>query len=360
MQTINNAVKKKLLLLNDVNSEDMIGGQATFLHNIIPYLKKHYEVRLLVLPKSFLKITLIPRRLMYLAYVLLKFRTIKSSDIIFSHTPESAFIATLFNSKKLFHVFHGNTNSMTTSKYWYGKYFKWLFTWFDNTIMRKSRLCYTVGESRSNTNHLYQPIDIDFLNSVQPATSKRSNFLFVGRLEKVKQVDKIIVAFKEYLSKTGSNNNLLICGNGILENSYKKIVAREGIENQVEFKGKTSYEEVISLMKSTKILFMASMYEGFPMVIAEALCCGLPVISTNVGSIEKIIVNRKNGVLLPIDFTATDYADAIREIESNQAEFSKQAFDSGQVFNASSVVNDILLRDFSCCDNAFQLQPTTH
>ena len=50
-------------------------------------------------------------------------------------------------------------------------------------------------------------------------------------------------------------------------------------------------------MKDSDFLVMFSRYENLPCVILEALCCGLPVISTDVGGISEII-NNSNGILI--------------------------------------------------------------
>ena len=333
-------------MLNDVTPEDDIGGQATFLRNIIPYLAVQYEVRLLSLPRTYQNIRWIPRRFLYMVFILYKFRVIRKADIIFSNTPESAFVATFFNGKRLFHIFHGNTNPITTSKFWYGKYFRSVFVAFDKRILEKSRKCYTVGEDREGCSFLYQPIDTAFLKSIPALLQQRKDFLFVGRLEEVKQVDKILLAFKEYLLLAGGNDQLIICGTGILEEKYHKLCRDLGLQDNVQFTGKRKYEEVIALMKSAKVLLMASLYEGFPMVIAEAQCCGLPVLSSDVGSISKVIRNGVNGMLLPIQFTSAQYAGAIQDLLNLYPGITAESIKRAKDFDAEYLVKNVLLNDF--------------
>lgn len=70
-----------------------------------------------------------------------------------------------------------------------------------------------------------------------------------------------------------------------------------GISAHVHFTGAVSYEDVAGLLKQSHALVLFSRYENMPCVILEALCCGVPVISTNVGGIEEVI-NDANGILI--------------------------------------------------------------
>jgi len=65
----------------------------------------------------------------------------------------------------------------------------------------------------------------------------------------------------------------------------------------IQFTGWLGYTEVAAIMKKGNAFVLFSRYENQPCVIIEALCSGLPVISTEVGGINEII-DENNGVLL--------------------------------------------------------------
>ncbi len=68
----------------------------------------------------------------------------------------------------------------------------------------------------------------------------------------------------------------------------------------VDYLGALSHPEVISLMKQARILiFPSEWYEGFPLTIAEAFGCGLPILATRFGAMAEIIRDRENGFLFP-------------------------------------------------------------
>ncbi len=66
----------------------------------------------------------------------------------------------------------------------------------------------------------------------------------------------------------------------------------------VEFAGKKTREEVITLMKSCKALVFPSIwYEGLPLTIIEAFATGTPVIASALGAMQEMIQPGKNGLL---------------------------------------------------------------
>ncbi len=339
--------KQKLVLINDVEPYQAIGGQASFLRNLLPYLHENFEIELMYLPDAWVRRKQIPRRLQLLVYTFLQRSRLRKASIVFSQTPEASWMASFFVPEKVFHIFHGNTNPLTTSKYWYGRYFRWVFNAFNKRIIAKARQCYTVGEDRDHCRFLFQPIDLRYLNRVAAVQASKPFFLFVGRVEEVKQVHRIIQAFELFCTQHGATHELVICGEGILLETCKVQAAGSPYSALIRFTGKQSYEEVIGYMRSATALVMASLYEGFPMVIAEAFCCRLPVISTTVGAVAKVVQANRNGILLPVDFTIQAYADALHVIRENQVRFADAAFESAQVFNAEHLVNTILTPDFT-------------
>ncbi len=67
--------------------------------------------------------------------------------------------------------------------------------------------------------------------------------------------------------------------------------------SNISWTGSISYKEVAQQMQQADALIHFSRYENLPCVINEALCCGLPVISSRVGGIEEL-VNETNGYLV--------------------------------------------------------------
>ncbi|MCK7598404.1 glycosyltransferase family 4 protein [Microbulbifer sp. CAU 1566] len=105
--------------------------------------------------------------------------------------------------------------------------------------------------------------------------------LFVGRLSAEKGVNTLLNAWLEIKFP------LKIIGAGPLVTDVEQ---RAG--DCVEYLGEKNKEEVISLMRGADFIIMPSIwYEGFPMVLVEALACGTPALVSRLGSMEEIVCN---------------------------------------------------------------------
>lgn len=124
----------------------------------------------------------------------------------------------------------------------------------------------------------------------------RFRFLHVSSLDqRQKNVQGLINAFKK-LHKESSLTELYIVGNG--ENrKYLEEMSGPLLNRSIFFVGQKIDVTLAEEFTEANTLLMFSNYENLPVVILEALCCGLPVISTNVGGIGEYI-NQGNGQLI--------------------------------------------------------------
>lgn len=123
-------------------------------------------------------------------------------------------------------------------------------------------------------------------------------FLHVSNMVPLKDVKGIIQAFYMLVNKKGATDvQLIMVGNR--GETHKKIARDYGLlGGSVFFKGEVPYEEVAEEMRKAHCFVLNSHIENSPCVIGEALCCGLPVISTNVGGVPEM-VDSTNGILIP-------------------------------------------------------------
>jgi len=84
---------------------------------------------------------------------------------------------------------------------------------------------------------------------------------------------------------------------GPASGSFKKMVENKGLSGSIFFTGELSYAEVAQQMQQSSALVLFSRQENFPCVIVEALCCGLPVVSSTAGGVAEAI-NETNGLLV--------------------------------------------------------------
>ena len=129
--------------------------------------------------------------------------------------------------------------------------------------------------------------------------------LFVGRLSPEKGLDTLLVAWE----RLGRNLPLKVVGDGPLA-SRVKGAARE--MTGVEYLGRASRQDVLSLMKGASLLVFPSLwYEAFPNVIVEAYASGLPVLASNIGSMSSLIDHGRTG----LHFQPGDPDDLATQVE---------------------------------------------
>jgi glycosyltransferase involved in cell wall biosynthesis len=115
----------------------------------------------------------------------------------------------------------------------------------------------------------------------------------VSRLyEPTKGIKILLEASKMVQSKVSSE--LLIVGSGKDENKLKKTAGDLGV--RALFLGeRTDISEILQVMD---VFVLASFYEGFPVVILEAMAAGLPVVATNAGGSREAVLDGKTGFIV--------------------------------------------------------------
>lgn len=113
--------------------------------------------------------------------------------------------------------------------------------------------------------------------------------LFVGRLQPQKAPERVIDAFA-LLLKEYPGAQLIMLGEGNLRPAVEQRVRRHGLTECVHLLGATDQALLPAYYRAADVLLLASNFEGMPMCALEALACGLPVVSTRVGEIERVVV----------------------------------------------------------------------
>ena len=113
--------------------------------------------------------------------------------------------------------------------------------------------------------------------------------LFLGRLVDVKGIHTLLAAWENL------NFPLKIAGDGPLRDLVMQAAQRS---KQISWLGQVDRSQVFSLLKSAAVLVMTSeWYEALPMTIVEAMACGTPVIASELGSLQELVIPQRNGFL---------------------------------------------------------------
>lgn len=145
---------------------------------------------------------------------------------------------------------------------------------------------------------------------------KEKTLLYVGRLEeKQKNVSSLLRIWKILQGKL-LEYNLLIVGDGPDRLYYEDMAKRLGLERYAftGFKSPTEY------YKRSSVLLMTSKFEGFPMVLIEAMQYGcVPFAYNSYAALQDIIKHEENGFIIT-PFDENEFADSVQSFLSDSEE----------------------------------------
>lgn len=151
--------------------------------------------------------------------------------------------------------------------------------------------------------------------------------LFMGALIKRKGIVDLISAVKNISDDSIEPFELWIAGTGEDEKKLKEFSKQCGVDEKVKFLGWINRDAKPQLLKETDVLVLPSYNEGLPIAILEAMSYGLPIISSDVGSISEAVEVGKSGYLFQPGNTDT-LSQCLKQIISDERkyeEFSKNS-----------------------------------
>jgi len=116
----------------------------------------------------------------------------------------------------------------------------------------------------------------------------------VGRLCEAKGYPYLIEAIKTL--KENMDIKLLILGEGEDKRKLETQIRGFNLEKNIFLLGRK--ENVSNYLNASDIFILASLWEGLPIALLEAMACGLPVVATNVGGIPEVIKDGLSGFLV--------------------------------------------------------------
>lgn len=125
---------------------------------------------------------------------------------------------------------------------------------------------------------------------------EKNSICIVGRIEELKGSIEVYEVAKKLINNFGKKYHFYFIGAGELENELKSRVYSDKLEQYIHFLGyqKNPYKYISNM----KLMFSMSKQEGFSGAIVEAMCLGIPFISTDVGGIKELSNNGKFGKIV--------------------------------------------------------------
>lgn len=283
-----------------------------------------------------------------------KIRKIKKKnnyDIAISHIPHCDFINVITkNNEKTITTVHINNEKRYS--YLSNKLLGFIFSRSDSVVtvskQLKENLTSRYPTQKDKIISIYNPVNIekvrDLANAEVDDEAESSDFIInIGRLDKQKGQIYLIKSFSQMLrSHPGfARIKLLIIGSGPMKEELEVIIKEFGLEDNVILLGFKN--NPYKYLKKAKLFVLTSLYEGFPLVLLEAMACGTPILSTacETGPYELLHDAQEQlacGILTPDLAVAEDKgSDHIESLVDDLAE------NIANVLNSPALCNQLVL-----------------
>ena len=145
-------------------------------------------------------------------------------------------------------------------------------------------------------------VDTDIFKPTGDKKEQKQVFFLsvLDSFHKYKGLDYLLESIKE-VKKSIADIKLVVGGKGELLDYYINKSKKLGIEDNVEFKGYLTDEEVLSYYANSTLFVLpsiSSLQEGFGIVVLEALACQTPIISTTIVGVADDVIERECGIII--------------------------------------------------------------
>ncbi len=179
----------------------------------------------------------------------------------------------------------------------------WFFKYMSASVLKQADLVLPVSRQLGKCIHekitpikykaVSNVVNTDYFKScVYP--EKEFKFIHVSSMSRQKNIPGLLNAFSKLVVL---HTDLKLIMAGPASAALKDQASQSGLDSYIEWTGELTYALVAEKMTGASALVLFSKYENQPCVILEALCCGLPVIATEVGGIPETIT-QDNGILV--------------------------------------------------------------
>lgn len=155
-----------------------------------------------------------------------------------------------------------------------------------------------------------------YVDDIGNATRKKGRIICAGRLHAQKRYDRLISAFSLIAGKY-PDWYIDIYGKGSLQSELERQITATGLEGRVVIHAPS--DDIYSEYLQSELFVLSSDYEGLPLVLLEAMACGVPSIATDCPfGPSEVIEDNVTGFLCQMD--VKDLADKMEWMISHEQE----------------------------------------
>lgn len=159
----------------------------------------------------------------------------------------------------------------------------------------------------------------------------------ISNFRKVKRVPEVVKVFAR-VREQGIKAKLLMVGDGPDRQQTEQVARDLGVCNHIRFLGKQ--EKIDEVLSISDLFVMPSGSETFGLAALEAMSCGVPVISSDIGGLPELNIQGETGYLCDLDDVDCMAAHAIELLSDDEvlAKFSANARKRAEDFDLHRVV----------------------
>jgi glycosyltransferase involved in cell wall biosynthesis len=167
--------------------------------------------------------------------------------------------------------------------------------WFAERLPRHTAKCVAIPNGIDTDRFSRNETDRKALRQQLEVTDDAIVVGTCARLEPVKDLGLLLDGFKFFKARSKIPCHLLLVGDGSLRSRLEYQAEKNGIAQQSHFVGVV--DNVHQWLSAMDIYAITSLDEGLPLAVKEAMSCRLPVVATDVGSLDEM-VSRDTGIIL--------------------------------------------------------------
>ena len=214
------------------------------------------------------------------------------------------------------------------------RHYIYQFRKLDHTIIlcQKDAETYHQYDPAFNTTVIYNPLTLE---PDTPSTGTTKTYLAVGRFSRLHKGFDILIEAFHLFSQKNKEWKLDIVGEGVEENLYRSLIEKYNLENRVTIHPFTN--QIQEYYSKAQVYVLSSRWEGFGLVLVEAMAHGLPIVSSDLPTSKEIMgdfgLYFKNGHIEEL----AERLEEATHIDWNKK--TKEAFEIAKRFDIKNIIN---------------------
>jgi len=208
------------------------------------------------------------------------------------------------------------------------------------------------GINKNKVINLYNDISLERFYPLDPdkkcklkqelLESDKKVMLFVHTFNRCRGVD-LLPLIAEKIKSNNINTTIIAIGReGDYSDKLNREIINKGLENQLISLGEVANRNIVKYYQISDLFLMPSRGEGFPRVLLEAMACGCPTLSFNVGGVANILPDSAiNELLVSLDDETKFIEQSIKLINDQKMleELSRSSYQKVKQYDTNNIVD---------------------